>query len=85
MSRQIAAPTGTTEWDMELRARLVTDLAQQVQDYNPLDVFDHLTALSAAELQRLLMVALAGLPLERTLTEMFRWVVDLPVAKAVTA
>jgi hypothetical protein len=82
LSYQRRPVTGFSDGDYEDRAKLVTDLAQQLQDYDPGTVYEYLTALPAAEVQRLLMVALAAIPLDVTLNELFRWVRQLPVAKA---
>lgn len=65
----------------ETRARIVADLAAQVQDMDPALVWEYLTAMPAVEVQRLLVVALAAVPVDRTLSGMFAWVNDLPDAK----
>lgn len=67
------------------RARLVANLAEQVQDADPSVVWDYLTALPANELQRMAMIALAAIPVDQTVEQMFGWVCALPSAKAVTA
>ncbi|WP_268950232.1 hypothetical protein [Mycolicibacterium pulveris] len=41
--------------------------------------------MPANELQRLMMVALAAIPVDRRVEDMFAWVCDLPVAKGVGA
>lgn len=85
MGNQRETVTGTSPHSYEARADLVADLAEQVQDADPAVVWDYLTALPAVELQRLLMVTLAGLPIDRTLADIFDWVYELPAAKVVAA
>jgi hypothetical protein len=72
---------GVTPTDYLRRAHLVADLASQVQDADPSVVWDFLTALPAAEVQRLAVIALAGIRLDQTVPEIFAWVTDLPVAR----
>lgn len=83
MSWQLLPVEGVSDSDYERRAVLVGELAQQVQDYSPHEVWEYLTALPGVELQRLLMVSLAAIPLDRSLNDMYRWVVDLPIAQGV--
>ena len=82
MSDQLVPATGFTPEDFETRAAIVADLAWQVQDGDPMLTWDYLTAMPADEMQRVLMVALAGIPTDRKLSEIFDWVVQLPAAKA---
>ncbi len=81
MSKQPVIPTGTTDRDYERRANIITDLACQIRDYDTAIVWDYLTATPAVELQRMLMVALAAVPVDKTLRETFGWVCELPIAK----
>ena len=60
MSGLLVPVTGLGPDDHERRALLITDLAAQVQDEDPYIVWDYLTAVPAAEVQRLLMFALAA-------------------------
>lgn len=83
MTDQRVVVTGLSEWDFELRAKLVADLAEQVQDADPQVVWTYLTALSAVEVQRLLVIALAAVPVDQTVGQMFAWVSSLPVANEV--
>lgn len=85
MSFQHTPIVGNTPSAYRSRASLVANLAEQIQDSDPTLVWDYLTALSGNELQRMMMVALAAIPVDQTLDEMFAWVCELPVAKAVTA
>ncbi|OYN76842.1 DUF7368 family protein [Mycolicibacterium sphagni] len=85
MSWQLVPVTGVDEEAYETRAAIVADLACQMQDVDPLLVWDYLTAVPASELQRLLMVALAGIPLDRRIDDIFSWVHQLPVAQGRTA
>ena len=73
--------TGTSNTDHANRADVLADLACQVQDQDPHIVWQYLTCLPAGELQRLLMFALAALPVDRTLDEMWGWVKDLPISR----
>jgi hypothetical protein len=81
MTEQHTPITGFTNQDFLSRGYVVADLAQQVQDRDTRIVWDVLTALPAAEVQRLLMIALAAVPTDKPLTEIFGWVCDLPSAK----
>lgn len=83
MSKQLAPITGHTADDFAARAHLVANLAWQLRDEDPAITWDYLTALPAEELQRITMIALAGLRVDQTVDEMFSWVADLPAAKAV--
>lgn len=81
MSKQHVPITGRTDADMISRAHLVTDLAMQVQDRDPVVVWNYLTAMPPALVQELLMVALAGMQLEgRTVEDIWEWVCQLPDA-----
>lgn len=85
MSGQYAPTTGHTDNEYADRARLVADLAAQVQDSDPALVWEYLTCVDAAELQRLLVVALAGIDCNKRVHDIWGWVTELPVAKAVAA
>lgn len=86
MEQQHAPVTGLNASSMVARAHMVADLAQQVQDRDPSIVWDVLTGLPADELQRLTMIALAGIPVEdNKIADIWGWVCDLPEAKAATA
>jgi hypothetical protein len=85
MSKLRIPITGTRDADFEGRAHLVGNLASRVQDEDPHVIWDYLTALPAVELQRLLMVALAAIPVDQTVREMFGWVCELPAAKKAAA
>ncbi len=80
MSRQLIPPTGLADAAFHQRAVIVTDLAMQVQDSDPAVVWDYLTCLSAVELQRMLMVALAAVRCDGRLEDIFGWVCELPAA-----
>lgn len=84
MTDQHTPITGTAPTDYLSRAYLVADLAEQVQDRDPAVVWDVLTATPAAELQRLLVIALAAVPIGQPVSETWGWVCDLPAAKART-
>ena len=80
MSKQPIMPSGTGDHDYERRAAIVTDLACQMRDYDTGIVWDYLTAAPAVELQRMMMVALAAVPTDKTMRDTFGWVCALPVA-----
>lgn len=82
MSKQTVPITGVSPIDYYRRASLVADLATQVQDGDPAIVWDYLTALPAEEMQRLLVIALAGIDGDKTINEIWSWVLHLPVARA---
>lgn len=67
------------------RAHIVANLAAGVQDEDPSVAWDYLSSLPANELRRLMMLALAAIPIDQTVAEMFAWVTDLPAAKTTTA
>jgi hypothetical protein len=81
MSDRRVPITGTTERDYIARANLLAELAAQVQDEDPHRVWEYLTVLPAVELQRLLQLALAAIPVDRTMSEVFGWVLRLPAAQ----
>lgn len=81
LSDQRVVVTGLSDTDHEHRARTVLDLAEQVQDADPALVWTYLTALPKAELQRLMVIALAGLPVDQHEETTWRWVYRLPAAQ----
>ena len=81
MSDMLLPPEGDSPAAFEKRAKLVADLACHLQDQDPGAVWHYLTALTGGELQRLLMVALAAVPVDRTETELWGWVELLPAAQ----
>ena len=82
MSKQAIPITGETPIDYYRRANLVCDLASQVQDQDTTVVWDYLTALNPAEMQRLLMVALAAIDVNAPMERIYGWVLELPAARA---
>lgn len=85
LSGQHIPITGHTNTDYLSRAYLVADLADQVQDRDCSVVWTILTALPADEVQRLLVIALAAVPTDKTIDELFGWVAALPKARLETA
>lgn len=81
VSGQRTPVTGFTATDYVSRAQLVASLAGQVQDEDPAVVFDYITALPVDELRRMLQIALAAVPVDKSVGEMFGWVCSLPAAK----
>jgi hypothetical protein len=63
------------------RAHLVAQLAVQIHDEDPEVVWDYITAIPEQELHRMLMVALAAVPVDLSVAEVFSWVSDLPTAR----
>lgn len=82
MSKQTLPIAGHKPIDYYHRASLVADLASQLQDSDPAVVWDYLTTIPGGELQRLLMIALAGIDVDRPLNDIWSWVLELPVARA---
>jgi hypothetical protein len=73
---------GNSDDDYRARAALVCDLAEELQDRDPAALWDYLTVMPAAEIQRLLVIALAAVDIEgRTVDDIFGWVTRLPVAQ----
>lgn len=79
MSDQYRAVEGSEFTDHRRRANQVCDLATQVRDCDPSVVWSVLTTIPASELQRLMMVALAGIDVEgKTVDDVYGWVRELP-------
>lgn len=82
MSKRRTPIRGNSDDAMRARAHLVCDLASQLRDLDPVEVWDYLATMPTLELRRLLVVALAGIEVEdRTVVDVFRWVTELPVAR----
>lgn len=67
---------GTSPTAMVRRAQLVCELACELRDYDPRDVWDYLTCLPAVEIQRMLVIALAAVDVDKPLGELFAWVIN---------
>lgn len=63
------------------RAVLVGDLACRLKDEDPSQTWDYLTSLSGSELQKMTMIALAAVPVDKPISEIYGWVCALPVAE----
>ena len=72
---------GHSDADYEAHARIVTELACRLQVADPVTVWEWLTTVDAGELQRLLVIALAALDTDKTVSELWGWVAQLPVAR----
>jgi len=81
MSKQHIPITGHTPTHYYGRAVMVANLAAQVRDEDPALVWDFLTALPGDELQRLMMIALAGLDTSKRVSEIWDWITELPAAR----
>lgn len=85
MSGEHVPITGHSDTDYIARAHLVAGLAWRIKDEDPQRVWNYLTVLPPEELQRLLVLALAAVPVDQTVEDMFAWVCDLPAARAAEA
>lgn len=81
MSKQHLPIDGDTPTAHYSRAVLVGNLAAQLRDEDPAVVWDYLETLSGWELQRIAMIALAAVPVESPISEIFDWVTELPGAR----
>jgi hypothetical protein len=81
MSKRRIPIKGTHDDDYRARANLIARLAAEIQDQDPHEVWDYLTVMPADELQRLLQIALAAIPVDKTVSQIFAWVDNLPVSK----
>ncbi|QFG11111.1 hypothetical protein PBI_QUEENHAZEL_39 [Mycobacterium phage QueenHazel] len=79
MSRRAVAPSGLAPNDHVRRARMVMTMAWMLRDEDPAELWDWLTAIGADELQRLLVIALAAIDVEKSATELWEWVCALPL------
>lgn len=79
--RRCVPATGDTPTDYERRAHVLCDLAQLVRDEDPAITLAYVNALPAAELRRLLIAAVAAIPIDQTIRETWRWVTELPAAR----
>lgn len=81
MSELPVPVAGHDELDYRRRAYIVAELAGIQRDYDPATVWDYLTTVDAAEVQRLLIVALAAIDVTQTVDELWGWVAVLPAAR----
>ncbi len=81
MSQQHIPVEGLRPVHFVTRARVVADLAYQVQDADPAVVSKYLDALPADEVKRLMVIALAAINTDQTVEDMFGWVCDLPASQ----
>lgn len=72
---------GDSAIDYYYRATQIADLATQVRDCDPAVVWNVLTTIPADELQRLMMLTLAGIDIDRPIHEIWSWVLELPASK----
>ncbi len=70
-----------TEEDLAVRARLVPRLGQMQQDEDPRLVWTYLSALKPMDLQIMLAAALAIVPTEGRIRDIFAWLYELPEVK----
>ena len=65
---------GLSHLELKRRAHLVGSLAVQLRDEDPTLLWTYLTCLDATEVQRLLMIALAAIPVDKcSISELFDW------------
>lgn len=81
LSEQPIPADGVGEDANRRRAGIVCQLAAQLRDQDPALVHHYIGVQSRDELERLLVVALAAIPTDRTLLEVFDWVTELPAAR----
>lgn len=81
LSHQPLPATGYNPHDYERRAGTVALLAAQLRDEDPQGVYDYLRAQTHSELLVLCAVALAAINTDLKLSELYRWVMDLPAAR----
>ena len=81
MSELPVPVAGNSEMAFDRRADVVAELAFRLQEADPSTVWDYLTAVKDDELQRLLLVALAAIDVDKTVGELWGWVSDLPAAR----
>lgn len=70
-----------TEEDLAVRARLVPRLGQMQQDEDPHLVWTYLSTLKPMDLQIMLAAALAIVPTEGRIRDIFAWLYELPDSK----
>lgn len=85
MSRQAIEERHRQYSEHAQRAQRVLVLAHQLRTEDPARVWRQVTRTDPAELQRLLMTALAGIPTDQPPTQIFGWVYDLQAAQGLTA
>lgn len=66
--------------ELEQTAALAVELVGSLRDENPHVCWSALSRLDRRQLQELAVVALAAIPVDATLAELFGWVLDLPCA-----
>lgn len=78
--------TGQTHHDDERRAKVIAELAEIVQDEDPSVAWIYLGCLPEEEKRRMLMFALAAIPVGvgKSVDDIWAWITQLPVAQAVT-
>lgn len=81
MTREHVPITGYDDESYARRADLIGHLAWRMKDEDPAQIWTYLTALPAAEMQRLLMIALAAIPTDSPISDLFDWIYRLPVAR----
>lgn len=82
MSDQYMVVEGHDSSHYRRRALQVCDLAAQLQHSgDPRIVWDVLTTVPADELQRLAVIALAGINTDQAVEDVFGWVLELPAAR----
>lgn len=81
ISHQRTPVSGVGATEYVSRAHLVAQLAVQIHDEDPGVVWDYITAIPESELCRMLMVALAGVPVDLSVADIFSWVSELPAGR----
>lgn len=77
-----APANGTTPDDYQRRATIVTHLAALLRDQDPAHIHAWLHTQPRHELVRLMVVALAAIPIQQRLTDIYQWIYQLPAARS---
>lgn len=81
LSGQPATSCGEQPEDYRTRAATVCYLAAQLRDRDPALTYSWLCATERDELIRLMIVALAAVPVDKPASQIFGWVTALPAAR----
>lgn len=65
---------GTSDAELRGRAFLAGELAAQLRDEDPARLWVYLNAFEPLELRRMLVIALAAIPVDRPVSELYDWV-----------
>lgn len=80
LSSQPIPPVGMGESEHRRRASIACQLAAQLRDQDPAITHAYLAVQERTELERLTVAALAAIPIDRPMSDIYEWVIGLPVA-----